>query len=77
MVLVSRVTAPVSAMARPHWIVDVVFIVMLVWARMVPANAVLVPRVAEVPIYQNTVLSKIGSMKLMAALLAVVSALPI
>ena len=77
MVLVSMVTAPVNAMARPHRILAVVFIVMLVRARILPANEVLVPKVAELPICQNTVSSKTGTTKLTAELLAVVRALPI
>src|ERR1700682_4138230 len=53
MVLVSIVTAPVSAMARPSRVAPVVM-VMLMFARMLPANAVVVPSVAELPTCQNT-----------------------
>jgi hypothetical protein len=49
MVLVSIVTAPVSAKALPHKILALVFMVMLWSARMLPAKVVLVPRVAELP----------------------------
>ena len=51
--LVSRVTAPFSAKARPVMVAPVVR-VMLVSAMMLPANAVVVPSVAELPTCQNT-----------------------
>src|ERR1019366_8260674 len=54
MVLVSIVTAAFNAMARPHRIFAVVFRVMLWSARMLPANVVLVPRVAELPTWKYT-----------------------
>src|SRR6476469_5421758 len=53
MLLVSRVTAPVLASARPMMFAPVVA-VMLVSARMLPANEVAVPSVAELPTCQNT-----------------------
>ena len=53
-VLVSSVTAPVLAHAAPQLIVEPVFSVMLVSARMSPANDVVVPSVAELPTLQNT-----------------------
>src|SRR5689334_12046382 len=54
-----------------------VFKLMLVSARMFPANAVVVPRVAELPTCQNTASPCPPFAKLTAALLAVVSALAI
>jgi hypothetical protein len=53
MLLVSRVTAPVRARARPEREAPVV-IVMLAIAITLPAKLVLVPKVAELPICQNT-----------------------
>ena len=50
----SIVTAPTSANARPQSIVAAVFSVTLWSAMMLPANAVLVPSVAELPTCQNT-----------------------
>ena len=76
MKLVSIVTAPFRASALPHAMLAVVFSVMLVRARMFPANTVLVPRVAELPTSQYT-LSAPPLMKRMRELLAVVSVLPI
>ncbi len=52
-VTVSRVTAPFRASRRP-WIVDPVFAVMLVRARIVPRKTEVVPSVAELPICQKT-----------------------
>jgi len=49
MLLLSRVTAPFRARALPSRMVDPVFRVMLVFARMCPSNAVAVPTVAELP----------------------------
>ena len=51
--LVSIVTAPFRAKALPDTLAPV-FRVMLVSARIFPANAVPVPRVAELPTCQNT-----------------------
>jgi hypothetical protein len=76
MLLVSIVTAPLRASARPETITRVVS-VMLVRARMFPENRVSVPRVAELPICQNTL--QLDPMLVMRTLelLAVVSVLPI
>jgi len=52
MVLVSIVTAPLSARARPQSSVALVFRVMLWSAMMLPVKSVVVPRVAELPIAQ-------------------------
>jgi hypothetical protein len=52
-VSVSSVTAPLRASARPR-IVTLLVTVMLCRARMVPTKCVRVPRVAELPICQNT-----------------------
>ena len=57
MTLLSSVTAPFRAKALPQLMPAPVFIVMLVSARIFPANAVVVPRVAELPTCQNTFLS--------------------
>ena len=54
MVLVSSVTAPVSAMTLPHPSVAPVCMVTLVSAIIFPTNDVVVPRVAELPTCQNT-----------------------
>ena len=51
--LVSIVTAPVCAKALPFRVAPV-FKVMLASARIFPTNAVVVPRVAELPTCQNT-----------------------
>jgi hypothetical protein len=51
--LLSNVTAPVEASALPFSVAPVVA-VMDACAMMVPAKVVLVPRVAELPITQNT-----------------------
>jgi len=52
-VLVSRVTAPVRASARPTMLAPVLRM-MLAWARMLPRNSVVVPSVAEEPIRKKT-----------------------
>src|ERR1700692_106951 len=75
--LVSNVTAPLIADALPHPIVAPVLRVMLVSARIFPENAVVVPRVAELPTCQKTFLSVRPLEKTTAELLAVVSVLPI
>lgn len=54
MVFESIVTAACKAIARPHNIFAVVLRVILWSAKILPANVVLVPRVAELPTYQNT-----------------------
>ena len=54
MLLVSSVTAPFRASALPSTISAPVFSVMLVSARIFPRKSVFVPRVAELPICQNT-----------------------
>jgi hypothetical protein len=74
--LVSIVTAPFRARALPGMLA-LVFSVMLVRARMFPANAVSVPSVAELPTCQNTL--QLDPALLMRTLewLAVVSVLPI
>ena len=53
MVLLSNVTEPVCARARPFKLAPVVR-VMLVSARIFPTNVVVVPSVAELPTCQNT-----------------------
>jgi hypothetical protein len=75
--LLSIVTAPFRARALPGEMLAAVVSVMLVRARMFPANAVPVPSVAELPTCQNTL--QLDPMLLMTtlALLAVVSVLPI
>jgi hypothetical protein len=74
--LSSIVTAPFRARALPDTLAPV-FRVMLVRARMLPANTALVPRVAELPICQNAWQSWPPLMKTTDALLPVVSVLPI
>ena len=54
-VLVSSVTVPFRARILPDMVAPV-FTVMLVSARIFPANAVFVPSVAELPTCQNTLL---------------------
>ena len=72
----SSVTAPVRAKVLPDTEAPVVR-VMLASARMFPPNMVPVPRVAEVPICQNTLLqSEPPFVMTTAELLAVVRALP-
>src|SRR5579864_1755002 len=73
MTLLSSVTAAVRARAAPQVMLAVVSRVMLVSARIVPANAVLVPRVAELPTCQNTFLSTRPLVKTTDELLPVVS----
>ena len=51
---VSIVTAPLRAKALPQLMVALVFKVILVSARIFPANTVVVPRVAELPTCQKT-----------------------
>jgi hypothetical protein len=74
---VSIVTAPFRAKALPHPILAVVLRVMLVSARMLPANAVLVPKVAELPTCQKTLSPSPPLVKATDEALAVVSVLPI
>jgi len=75
--LVSNVTAPLSAMARPFKIDDPVVMVMEVLAMMVPWKAVFVPRVAELPTCQSTLSAEAPLISVTLELLAVVSVLPI
>src|SRR5512135_1967854 len=75
-VLVSSVTAPFRARARPPTLAPV-FSVMLVRARMLPLNAVPVPSVAELPTCQNALQFEPPLLKVTTELLAVVSVLPI
>src|ERR1700682_2470899 len=75
-VLVSSVTAPVWAQAAPQIILAFVFRVMLVCARMSPANDVVVPSVAELPTLQNTLPPCAPFNSETAEALAVVSVLP-
>ena len=77
MVFVSSVTAPFLARAEPHVMEAPVVRVMLVSARIFPANTVPVPKVAELPTCQKTFLSTRPLVKITAELLAVVSVLPI
>ncbi len=76
-VFVSIVTAPVRAKALPGRMVALVFRVMLADARMLPSNAVPVPRVAELPTCQNTLQPEPLLIMTTDELLAVVSVLPI
>src|SRR5450830_406231 len=76
MELVSSVTAPFRARSLPDAFAPVVK-VMLVSARMFPANEVVVPRVAELPTCQNTLQFDPPLMTWTTELLAVVSVLPI
>ncbi len=73
---VSNVTAPFRAKARPDRVAPVLS-VMLVNARILPWNFVVVPRVAELPICQNTLQADPPLMIFTEELLAVVRALPI
>src|ERR1700726_2121842 len=75
-VLVSSVTAPVPAQAAPQVILEPVFSVMLACARMSPANDVVVPSVAELPILQNTLPPCAPLISETVEALAVVSVLP-
>lgn len=76
MLLASIVTAPFCAKALPKRLA-LVFRVILVRARMLPINAVPVPRVAELPICQKTLQSEAPLIKRTVALLAVVIVLPV
>ena len=73
----SNVTAPFCAKALPQTIFAPVFRVMLVSARIFPWNEVLVPSVAELPTFQNTLHAEPLFVIRTDELLAVVSALPI
>ena len=76
--LVSSVTAPLRASARPL-VFDPVVSVMLESARMSPVNEVPVPRVAELPTCQKTLLQLLPPLLMTVTdeLLAVVSVLPV
>src|SRR5687768_14180804 len=75
-VLLSRVTAPFRASARPARVVAVVS-VMLVIAMIVPAMDVEVPSVAELPTCQNTLQARPPLMMETEEPLAVTSVLPV
>jgi len=77
MVLVSIATAPLRARARPQSREAPESRVMLVRARRLPAKAVVVPRVAELPTCQKTFPLWASLMKLTAEALAVLRLLPI
>ncbi len=70
------VTAPVRANTRPVTLAPVVT-VSLIFARMLPSKAVLVPRVAELPTCQNTFPAVAPLASTTEDLLAVVSVVPI
>src|ERR1700692_3642693 len=76
--LVSSVTAPLRARALPL-VLDPVVSVMLESARMSPTNVEPVPRVAELPTCQKTLLQLLPPLLMTATdeALAVVSVLPI
>src|SRR5271165_241061 len=76
-VLESSVTAPVSAMTPPQESVALVFIVTFWSAIIFPRNAVVVPRVAELPTTQYTLSFVPGLMIATLDALAVVRVLPI
>jgi len=76
MVLVSIVTAPFRASARPDTLAPVVKL-MLVSARMFPTKVVVVPTVAELPTCQKTLHGEPPLISRTDELLAVVSVLPI
>jgi hypothetical protein len=76
MLLVSIVTAPLRAIARPIRLAPVVS-VLLVSASILPANAVPVPSVAELPICQKTLHSEALLIMRTDEALAVVSVLPV
>ena len=57
MTLVSSVTAPLRASAAPQLMVAPVISVMLLRARILPWNAVVLPNVAELPTRKNTLLA--------------------
>jgi hypothetical protein len=75
-VFVSNVTAPVRAKALPFRVAPVVS-VMDDWASMLPANTVVVPKVAELPSCQKTLPACALLISTMDEPLAVVSVLPI
>ena len=83
MMLLSRVTAPFMASARPPWpdpptpMVAPVFMVMLVIARMLPWKSVVVPSVAELATCQNTAHAPAPLISSTVYADAVVSVLPI
>ena len=77
MELVSMVTAPFSAIARPFVSEEPVVIVMEEKAMMVPWKAVFVPNVAELPTCQKTLPADAPLVNVTLELLAVVSVLPI
>jgi hypothetical protein len=77
MTLVSNVTAPFRARARPLPILAPVVRVMLVSARIFPWNRVEVPSVAELPTRQYTLQGSAPLIRRTTELLAVVSVLPI
>ena len=75
--LVSIVTAPFRARALPDTMFAPVFRVMLASAIIFPLKLVLVPRVAEVPVWKNTLQALAPFIRTTDEPLAVVSALPI
>ncbi len=75
--LVSSVTAPFRASARPPVTLALVFKVMLVSARMLPRKVVVVPTIAELPTCQKTLQGEPPLIKMTDELLAVVRVLPI
>jgi hypothetical protein len=77
MSLVSIVTAPFRARALPGAMLAPVWRVMSVSARILPAKVVLVPRVAELPICQNTLHPEPPLITTTDELLAVVSVLTV
>jgi hypothetical protein len=77
MELVSRVTAPLTANARPSAMLAPADTVMLVFARIFPANAVFAPRVAEVPTWKNTLSPWAPLIRLTDELAAVINVVPI
>ena len=76
-VLVSRVTAPFRARTRPHGIATPVVRVILERARMFPAKADAVPKVAELPTCQKSLSPFPPFVNKTEELLAVVKVLPI
>src|SRR3989442_4866514 len=74
--LVSIVTAPLSAKALPDTLAPVVR-EMLATARIFPVNAVPVPSVGELPTAQNTLVSRAPPLMTTDELIAVVRVLPI
>jgi hypothetical protein len=75
-VLVSNVTAPVRAKARPSSATPVVSVIEA-WAMMVPWKIEFVPRVAELPTCQKMLAACAPPINLIWLVLAVVSVLPI